>query len=142
MARYDIDKKPHSLDELSALIVAAQKELSDLCNGKRFRMTIPVEDTDSDVMIGDALRHSLALVRSASERDRLSGDLSVRVTAWRSVNRDWLRSVPVLDNLLSDIESALSAQSTAAPVLTREQFDQVADGKYTIADDNPWQPKR
>jgi hypothetical protein len=64
MARYDIDKQPQ-LNELAPMIVAAQDELSALCNGKRFRMSIPVEDTDSDMVIGDALRHSLAFVRAA-----------------------------------------------------------------------------
>jgi hypothetical protein len=64
MARYDIDKQPQ-LNELAPMIVAAQEELSALCNGKRFRMSIPVEDSDSDMVIGDALRHSLAFVRAA-----------------------------------------------------------------------------
>lgn len=65
MARYDIDKKPESLDELEPMIEAAQAELSALCHGKRFRMSIPVEAEDSDMVIGDALRHSLAFVRAA-----------------------------------------------------------------------------
>lgn len=63
--RYDIDKKPESLAELEPMILAAQEELSALCNGKKFRMSIPVDDTDSDMRIGDALRHSLAFVRAA-----------------------------------------------------------------------------
>ena len=32
-----------------------------------------------------------------------------RVVSWRFVNRDWLRSVPVLDALLRDLEAALKA---------------------------------
>jgi hypothetical protein len=65
MARYDIDKRPQSLAELAPMILAAQRELSALCNGKRFRMSIPVDDADSDMVIGDALRHSLAFVRAS-----------------------------------------------------------------------------
>jgi hypothetical protein len=64
MSRYDIDKKPQSLAELEPMILAAQAELSAICNGKRWRMSIPVQDDDSDMVIGDALRHSLAFVRA------------------------------------------------------------------------------
>lgn len=65
MAKYDMDRKPESLSELEPMILAAQEELKALCNGKRFRMSVPVDDTDSDMVIGDALRHSLAFVRAA-----------------------------------------------------------------------------
>lgn len=65
MPRYDIDRKPESLAELEPMILLAQEELSALCHGKRFRMSVPVDSEDSDMVIGDALRHSLAFVRAA-----------------------------------------------------------------------------
>lgn len=65
MSKYDPNKEPSSLAELEPLILAAQAELSALCNGKKFRMSIPVQDDDSDMVIGDALRHSLAFVKAA-----------------------------------------------------------------------------
>lgn len=65
MARYSMDKQPASLNDLEPMILAAQVELNALCQGKRFRMSIPVQDDDSDMAIGDALRHSLAFVRAA-----------------------------------------------------------------------------
>jgi hypothetical protein len=63
MSRYE-QKENVSLDGLLALIDAAQEELSALCKGKKFRMTIPVEHDDSDMVIGDALRHAQAFVRA------------------------------------------------------------------------------
>jgi hypothetical protein len=66
--RYDIDKKPESLADIVALIERAHEELSALCKGKRFRMSVPVDDADSDMVIGDALRHSLAFFKAALER--------------------------------------------------------------------------
>lgn len=70
MSRYNPDKKPESLAALAPLILAAQAELSALCNGKRFRMSIPVDDADSDMVIGDALRHALAFVHAALSASR------------------------------------------------------------------------
>ncbi len=69
MARYVIGREPETLSELEPMIVAAQKELVALCDGKRFRMSIPVDDADSDIVIGDALRHALAFVRAALKID-------------------------------------------------------------------------
>jgi hypothetical protein len=68
MARYVVGREPETLAELEPMIVAAQNELSALCEGKRFRMSIPVEDTDSDMVIGDALRHALAFVRAVLDK--------------------------------------------------------------------------
>lgn len=65
MSRY-VQKEHVTAEELMAMIEAAHAELSALCAGKRFRMCIPVEADDSDVVIGDALRHSLRFVKAAS----------------------------------------------------------------------------
>lgn len=43
------------MKKLMQQIEAAQNELSELCKGKQFRMSIPVQETDSDVVIGSAL---------------------------------------------------------------------------------------
>ena len=53
-----------SVDELLALLAQAHTEVSALCNGKRWRMSIPVEHDDSDMVIGDALRHAAAFVKA------------------------------------------------------------------------------
>lgn len=42
---------------------AARQELSELCKGKRWQMTIPAQpDNDSDLLIGQALRDMLRLI--------------------------------------------------------------------------------
>lgn len=68
MSRYT-QRDDVSIDLLLAMLDDAQKELSALCHGKRFRMTVPVQDDDSDMVIGDALRHAEAFVKAVQQRD-------------------------------------------------------------------------
>lgn len=42
--------------QLDAYLQDAHDELSRLCKGKQFRMSIPVQHDDSDIVIGDGLR--------------------------------------------------------------------------------------
>lgn len=58
-----------TLYEMDAREAAASEKLNALCNGERFRMSIPVSPTDADSVIGNALsdlRLAIAMVR---ERD-------------------------------------------------------------------------
>lgn len=53
------------LDALRLMIEAAHDEVSAICKGKQWRMCIPVHPTDSDAVIGGALRKSLKLLAVA-----------------------------------------------------------------------------
>ncbi len=57
MSRYIIrkEREPFTVADALAMIELARKEVSALCDGKKFRMCIPVEHDDSDVTIADAL---------------------------------------------------------------------------------------
>jgi len=50
-----------TLEEARRRHDAAREELSRLCHGGRFRMTIPAQPDDSDVILGDALQALKAL---------------------------------------------------------------------------------
>ena len=50
-----------TLEEARRRHDAAREELSRLCHGGRFRMSIPVQPDDSDVILGDALQALKAL---------------------------------------------------------------------------------
>jgi len=50
-----------TLEEARRRYDAASAELQRLCEGKRFRMSIPVQPDDSDVILGDALQALKAL---------------------------------------------------------------------------------
>jgi hypothetical protein len=41
---------------LGELVERAHNEIDALCNGKRWRMCIPVQGDDSDIILGEALR--------------------------------------------------------------------------------------
>jgi hypothetical protein len=43
------------MNETNAKVAAAIKEIDSLCKGKRWHMSIPVQDTDSDVVISSAI---------------------------------------------------------------------------------------
>lgn len=51
-----------TLEEARRRHDAAREELSRLCHGGRFRMTIPAQPDDSDVILGDALQALKALI--------------------------------------------------------------------------------
>lgn len=51
-----------TLEEARRRHDAAREELSRLCHGGRFRMTIPVQPDDSDVILWDALQALKALI--------------------------------------------------------------------------------
>jgi uncharacterized protein with PIN domain len=56
------------LEHIKERLTKARAELSALCHGKQFRMCIPLQDDDSDQLIGAALRDSMKLI---AEVDRL-----------------------------------------------------------------------
>lgn len=65
MARYVMHEPGHTvgLEALAEMIARAQAEVVALSNGdRRWRMSVPVDDADSDMVIGDALRHAKVLV--------------------------------------------------------------------------------
>ena len=43
------------MNETNVKVAAAIKEIDSLCKGKQWRMSIPVQDTDSDVVISTAI---------------------------------------------------------------------------------------
>lgn len=51
-----------TLEEARRRYDAANAELQRLCEGKRFRMSIPVQPDDSDVVLWDALQALKALI--------------------------------------------------------------------------------
>lgn len=59
---------PLNLDEIERAIHAASRELERLCDGGRFRMCVPVQDTDSDMVLNQALSLALKLVKLLQER--------------------------------------------------------------------------
>jgi hypothetical protein len=88
---------------------AAIAELNRLCNGEPFKMSIPVQDTDSDQIIGAALLNigevlaELDRLRAIEDAARVAADMtvipvgertfgkvSVRVMGIRKVLRDAL----------------------------------------------------
>jgi hypothetical protein len=48
-------RPPVDLTEARAAVKAAYDELSALCHSKQFRVSIPMRDTDSDIVIGIGL---------------------------------------------------------------------------------------
>lgn len=70
--RYVIKKTGDvSVGELLAMLTRAHDELSALCHGKRWVMHVPVDADDSDMVIGDALRHAEAFVKATAEHCNL-----------------------------------------------------------------------
>jgi hypothetical protein len=62
------------LDAIKTRLEAARTELSALCHGKRWQMTIPARpDDDSDLVIGAALRDLRTLLTEV-ERLRAQGE--------------------------------------------------------------------
>lgn len=69
MTRYvETQAEDVSYESLLGMLQRAQEELTRLCHGKRFRMSVPVEHDDSDMVIGDALRHAEAFIKAAWNR--------------------------------------------------------------------------
>lgn len=62
---------PVDLTAARAAVKAAYDELSALCHGKQFRMSIPMRDTDSDIVIGIGLHFIEDLI---DEVERLRPD--------------------------------------------------------------------
>jgi hypothetical protein len=56
--------------ELKDKIEAAQNEVSELCKGKRFKMSIPVQETDTDVIISGALTSASERIKELEEENR------------------------------------------------------------------------
>ena len=57
-----------TLEEARRRHDAASAELQRLCEGKRFRMSIPAQPDDSDVILGDALQALKALMAELDRR--------------------------------------------------------------------------
>lgn len=55
------------IEDAEAVIKAAEEMLSALCHGKRFEMTIPVQETDPDIVIGNALYIASELLRERAK---------------------------------------------------------------------------
>lgn len=60
-----------TLDELQKLCDEAHDEVSAICKGKQWRMCIPVHPTDSDALIGGALRQVRKLIAVARAAENL-----------------------------------------------------------------------
>lgn len=58
-----------SYETLLGRLNRAHTEVTDLCKGtRRWTMCIPVQDSDSDMVIGDAIRHAIAFVEAVKGR--------------------------------------------------------------------------
>jgi hypothetical protein len=83
------------LDALKARVVAAQQEVYALCEGKhRWTMTVPVQPTDSDEVIGDALDGIERLVAVVEEV--LAMQPGERSVALNDALAYWLESEQVI----------------------------------------------
>jgi hypothetical protein len=49
-------RPPVNTTEARAAVKLAYDELWELCHSKQFRMSIPMRETDSDIVIGNGLR--------------------------------------------------------------------------------------
>lgn len=56
------------IEDAERVIKAAEEMLNALCHGKRFEMTIPVQENDADIVIGNALYIARELLRERAER--------------------------------------------------------------------------
>ena len=65
-----------TLEEARRRHDAASAELQRLCEGKRFRMSIPAQLDDSDVILGDALQALKALTEGHDLAERDTADLT------------------------------------------------------------------
>jgi len=64
VARYILDgERTITVASVIEEIEKAQDEISAICHGKRWRMCVPVDDGESDIVIGDALRHAKILIQ-------------------------------------------------------------------------------
>ncbi|MDT0305086.1 hypothetical protein [Streptomonospora wellingtoniae] len=71
-------------DRIAANVEAAANEVTRLCNGGRWKMTIPAETNDSDVLISEALTETDVLTREVA---RLTAERDRYRTAWASARR-------------------------------------------------------
>ena len=106
--------EPPDLDDIALMTWDADNELRRLCGGKRFRMCIPVQPDDSDLVIGRALNAIPVLLRRIreleAERERILPILSDI--------RKALGEQRIKLNLLSDIHKALDEQRIKLNLLT------------------------
>ena len=72
-----------TLEEARRRHDAASAELRRLCEGKRFRMSIPAQPDDSDVILGDALQALKALTEGHDLVPRDPAVLNAR-SPWRA----------------------------------------------------------
>jgi len=72
-----------TLEEARRRHDAASAELQRLCEGKRFRMSIPAQPDDSDVILGDALQALKALTEGHDLVPRDPAVLNAR-SPWRA----------------------------------------------------------
>jgi hypothetical protein len=62
------------IDDAESVLANAENVLSELCHGKRFEMCVPVRDTDTDIVLGNALyigRRLLAEIEALKARERI-----------------------------------------------------------------------
>jgi hypothetical protein len=107
MSRHVISDEPVSLDRLVEMLEQAAAEVSALCHGKRWRMCVPVDSDDSDIVIGDALRHARAFIAAHREREvaaplPASAALQALIADWRG-RPEFLDS----DDCADQLEAAL-----------------------------------
>lgn len=76
-------------DSLQRAVDAAHREISALCHGKQWRMCIPVDPSDSDIVICDALRalkSRVAALEAENARLRKNHGLLARAINERKQN--------------------------------------------------------
>ena len=86
------------LEQIKARLGASRAELSALCKGRRFTMSIPAQrDYDSDLLIGATLSDTHALIE---EVGRLHKEIAFL--------REWLRGELTISDVDIDTELAKS----------------------------------
>lgn len=94
MSRYTLIKEPVSRESVVEMLSRAQAEVVALCHGKRWRMCVPVEAEDSDVVLGDALYHARELIgaqaahleRVQKEKQQLQDEIDA---SWRAIENSY-----------------------------------------------------
>ncbi len=99
-----------NIEQLKANIEAAQKELSALCHGKRFMMSIPMQQDDPDIVIGAGLRVGKGALDSLDAERK-------RADAWRGM----------AEKLVDLMETTVKHNENKGAIVTSTFYEMMAE---------------
>ena len=127
-----------TLEEARRRYDAASAELQRLCEGKRFRMSIPAQPDDSDVVLGDALQALKALTEGHDLAARDTADLTTVYMVGFAKGQDSARDdvaelVEAVDTFLSRLEGFLGTTTAALEAWERGSGPNIPIPVYSAA---------